>query len=744
MCYINECALESWSSMKSVKVRRFALCALVPCAGAFLFAQWSVSQPPSPSPGSVPLYLPPTQAFRDQATALITPQATTAVTSVVNAASLWSTHSPGGLSTLYGSDLALPLPTTIVTSVKANGVDAPILQSSPTQMTIQIPWELSPGPIDLAIRRLGQTVASKTIDLGQLSPGFYSLDGTGQGRAIAEDAAGVPITDTHPAVPGTMVSLFATGLGPTSPTVLTGQIPPIPLPTSTTPAVVIGGLQATGVLAQLTNTALGVYKVSFMVPAATNPGEQSIFLLIGTAFSNTVSVPVQGSLGPTPPTAGSVTPSSGSGSTQTFSAAYSDPNGVQDLSWVQFLVAVAPDGGNQPFCFIHYDRLGNGLWLYGEEGFFLGPVAPGAVSAALHNSTCAVNTSGVSFTQIGTTLTLSLPITFKPGFVGDKNIYLRAYDRTEQDTGMIQRGSYKTLNPPPPVHSVAPSSGAGSAQTFTATYPDEPGFTGLNLGWAQMLFATAIDGGGQTFCLVHYDRAGNGLWLYGDSGFFLGPVAPGVSSSLLQTNACAIDTAATSAIGTSGALQWNLAVNFKASIQGARKIFLRNSSPIGVDSGFNQFGTWTIDGTPLAQSLAPASATARVQTFTATFYDLDGADQISWARLLLGLSPTGDGQPYCLMHYIRATNSMYLLGSDGSELGPVTPGSSATPLVSSACALIPSASHAITARNVLTLNPTLAFFNTSIPATVKSYLRVVDNTGLDSGWQLRGSFIPVP
>ncbi|MGJ5813790.1 hypothetical protein [Paludibaculum fermentans] len=729
--------------MKLLKARSVTRFLLISCAATALLAQ-PAGGPNQPSRwGAVPLHLPPTQSISEQAAALITPQATTAVTSAVNAASFQYSHSPGGLSLLYGSDLALPQPTTIVTSVKANGVDAPILQSGPAQMTIQIPRELSVGTIDLAIRRLGQTVATKTIDLTQYSPGLYSLDNSGHGRATAQDAAGTPLTDSHLAVPGTIVSIFAVGLGPTVPSVNTGQIPAFPLPTAITPVVFIGGQQATGVLAQLSTTSLGVYKVSFMVPAATGPGEQPVFLQIGGSTSNIVSIPVQGASGPMPPAAVSVSPATGSGYNQTFSAVYSDPNGVQDLAWGQILIAVAANGGGQPFCFVHYDRPGNGLWLYGDEGFFLGPITPGTVSAALKNSACAVNTSGVSFTPVGTNLTLNVPITFKPGFAGDKSVYLRAYDKTEQDTGLIQRGSFTVTDPPIPTLSILPASGSGSVQTFTGTYPDAPGFTGISLGWAQMLFAVATDGGGQPFCLVHYDRAGNGLWIYGDGGFFLGPIAPGTASNLLQTSACAVNTILTTAINTGAALQWNLAVTFKSSMLGARNTYLRTRTPIGTDSGFIQSGAWTIDGTPGVQALTPAAGSAHAQAFTATFYDLDGASQISWTRLMLGLSATGGGQPYCQVHYSRTSNVMYLLGSTGPALGPVTPGTIAPPLVNSACMLIPSGSTVSASGNTLTVTVSLSFMS-AIPSSVQAYLRAVDTTALDSGWQLRGNFNPVP
>ncbi|MGC4048247.1 MAG: hypothetical protein QM757_00815 [Paludibaculum sp.] len=691
----------------------------------------------------VPLHLPPTQALRDEASALITPQATTTITSVVNAASFQNTHAPGSLSILYGTDLALPEPTTIVTSVKANGLDAPILQSSPTQMTIQVPRELPTGSIDLTIRRQGQTVASRSVNLTQYAPGLYSVNGTGQGRAIAEDASGVAITDSHLAVPGSMVTLYATGLGPTVPSVTTREIPVTPLPTAVTPLVTIGGRQATGVLAQLTNTLLGQYKVAFMVPAATVPGEQPVFLQIGAFASNTVSIPVQGGLGPMPPSSDSVTVSSSSGASQTFTAVVSDPNGVNDLSWAQLLIASAPNGGTNPFCFIHYDRSGNGLWLFGEEGFFYGPVAPGTLSAALRNRFCAVQTSGATVTSLGSRLTLNLPVTFKTDHSYSENIYLRAYDRSEQDTGMVQQGSVSISTKTLPAISMTPSSGTGAAQTFTAIFPDAPGFTGLQLGWAQMLFANP-SASQPSYCLVHYDRAGNGLWLYGDSGFFIGPVTPGTPGTTLQNNTCTVDTAGTTAVSMGGYLEWKLPVFFTYYMDGYGYLNLRTIDPIGVDTGFRWAGSWTYDTLPVPFDVTPSAGAGGQQVFTARFWDPDPTSPIKVEQILLATAPDLGGQPGCVIHYDRAGNMLWLSNDNIIFVGPAAPGSAGT-LHIGQCTLDLASSSASDSGNFRLLSAAVSFHD-GIPAALKTYLRATEVMGpysSDTGYLERGSWNPI-
>src|SRR6185436_7414252 len=81
------------------------------------------------------------------------------------------------------------------------------------------------------------------------------------------------------------------------------------------------------------------------------------------------------------PTAVSVTPSSGSGSTQTFSFQYSDPNGFTDIPWVQQLIP-SPTLSGASACFTHYDRASNAVLLLNDAATaWLGPVTLGTANS---------------------------------------------------------------------------------------------------------------------------------------------------------------------------------------------------------------------------------------------------------------------------------------------------------------------------------------------------------------------------
>jgi hypothetical protein len=289
-----------------------------------------------------------------------------------------------------------------------------------------------------------------------------------------------------------------------------------------------------------------------------------------------------------------VTPSSGSGSKQVFRATYSSPQGYQNLKWVQMLIAVDPSGGGQPYCLLHYDVAGNGLWLYSDvAGFFQGPVAPGVTSSTLQGSHCAVNTAGSSVAKNGTVLEVNFNVTFKA--TATRNVYMRGMSQSQFDTGWQHRGTWTQTAAPMPTLNVTPVSGSGTNATFTLRYPDPEGFEGAPLGMTQFLVAAASNGGNQPFCFVHYDRAGNALWMYSsDVGYFLGPVRPGVASNMLNSTACSINTAGTTVQNLNGELVVGVPVTMKAPMSGTKNTYLRMLDAMMRDTGWQQKGVWTI------------------------------------------------------------------------------------------------------------------------------------------------------
>jgi hypothetical protein len=291
-----------------------------------------------------------------------------------------------------------------------------------------------------------------------------------------------------------------------------------------------------------------------------------------------------------PPTAISVTPSSGSGSSQTFSFVFSDPNGFTDLSTTYMGFSSTFAFGNA--CYSYYDRNANALWLLNDAANgWLGPVTPGA-AASLQNSQCTLNAAGSSVSGFSNSLTINEALTFKAPFGGAKNVYMCALDNSGLSSNWQQLGSWTVPNLnnlPPTTVSVTPSSGSGSSQTFSFVFSDPNGFTDLSTTYIGFSSTFAFGNA----CYSYYDRNANALWLLNDAANgWLGPITPGTASTL-QNNQCSLSGAGSSVSGVSNNLTVNFALTFKAPFAGAKNIYMCALDNGGASSNWQQRGTWT-------------------------------------------------------------------------------------------------------------------------------------------------------
>jgi uncharacterized protein (TIGR03437 family) len=182
----------------------------------------------------------------------------------VNAATFGATLAPGSLISLFGERLAtgtaaassLPLPTELArTSVTVNGVQAPLLFVSPSQVNLQIPWEIQPGTVDISAAvgaAVGNTIRAA---VGAHAPGVF---------AVVHAADGAPVSGTRPASSGSVLVIYANGLGPVQPATTTGQAAPAdPLSrTQTAPTVTVGGVPAEIIFSGLTPGFVGLYQMN--------------------------------------------------------------------------------------------------------------------------------------------------------------------------------------------------------------------------------------------------------------------------------------------------------------------------------------------------------------------------------------------------------------------------------------------------------------------------------------------------
>jgi uncharacterized protein (TIGR03437 family) len=171
----------------------------------------------------------------------------------------------------------------------------PLVSVTPTLIVAQIFSDLTDGDYTLTVVSVGQPDVSGTFTIVRNAPGLLTRPGTTPAIALALHEDGTPITSASPALPGELVSVFGTGFGPYTRTVVDGfQVPSNP-PALTDPVQVTVG-NAT-VVPDSTSAASGYvgyavtrFRITGDMPSGTNA---SLTIQVNNQQSNTVLLPLQ-------------------------------------------------------------------------------------------------------------------------------------------------------------------------------------------------------------------------------------------------------------------------------------------------------------------------------------------------------------------------------------------------------------------------------------------------------------------
>ena len=173
---------------------------------------------------------------------------------------------------------------------------------------------------------------------------------------------------------------------------------------------------------------------------ATFFGAKNAYLYAAESFSNSGWVTVGGwTVTGGAPTADSVLPSSGSGSSPNFTFTVSDSSSQENISGVAILLTAGAPVNLANSCYLFYNRVNSTIGLYNDSGVTLSTKIVGS-SGNLQNSQCAVGYT-VMITS-GNSLIFTLDVLFKtPAFSGEKNMYLQAFE-PNTSSGWVSRGTW--------------------------------------------------------------------------------------------------------------------------------------------------------------------------------------------------------------------------------------------------------------------------------------------------------------
>jgi uncharacterized protein (TIGR03437 family) len=281
--------------------------------------------PPASNVGNVTIYVAGNAANGDltpngdhiySATYTLTPAAAGSggptITGVSNAAGGQAGAVPDSFVSIYGSGFTTlsyddwsksitngQLPTKLDgVSVTIGGMPAYIYAISPGQINAQAP-DVAPGSVSVTVTNSTGTSAAFTTTVETVAPAFWPWPNnqpvaTHNDFTIAAKNGTFSGQTTVPAKPGEVITLWGTGLGPTSPTVPAGVLPGSNAGAHTKNPVSVA-LDGAGV--QVLGAALsqypGDYQVAVQIPASMANGDHQLVATINGVSSPSYTLTVQ-------------------------------------------------------------------------------------------------------------------------------------------------------------------------------------------------------------------------------------------------------------------------------------------------------------------------------------------------------------------------------------------------------------------------------------------------------------------
>jgi uncharacterized repeat protein (TIGR01451 family) len=428
------------------------------------------------------------------------------------------------------------------------------------------------------------------------------------------------------------------------------------------------------------------------------------------------------------PQAVSVTPSTGTGSSNTFSFVYSDANGASDLGVLQVVVNSSLSGYQG--CYISIDPVHNTLWLLNDGATaWQGPITLPTAST-LANSQCTINGGSSSIALSGNNATVNLGLSFSSGFGGAKTVYGYAQAGDGLNSGWTALGTWTVPTVLPQAVSVTPSTGTGSSNTFSFLY------SGANGGIAQVVVNSSLSG--YQACYISIDPVHKTLLLLNDAAtVWQGPITLPTSGTLANSQ-CTINGGSSSIALSGNNATVNLALSFSSTFGGVKNVYGYAQAAGGLNSGWTALGNWTVPAVPpQAVSVTPSTGTGSSNTFSFLYSDANGASDLGILQVVVNSSLSGYQGCYISIDPVHQT---LLLLNDGATAwqGPITLPTSGT-LANSQCTINGGSSSIALSGNSATVNLALSFSGSFGGAkSVYGYAQAAG--GLNSGWTALGNW----
>jgi hypothetical protein len=299
----------------------------------------------------------------------------------------------------------------------------------------------------------------------------------------------------------------------------------------------------------------------------------------------------------------SFSPLGGAGYSGTFTATFSQSSNNHYLGYMLFLPT--PNVVNYTAtgsCLVEYNKYSNGVRLIDNAGTgWLGPISgvpigPGAQTLA--NNHCSVNVANVVANVSGSSMTVTVPMTFSSSLGPVLGTFLQAEDSNGLWTGMTQFGNWLLPDAPqsrlgPAITAATASATAGRHSSYALTITHTSGIQALSM--IHLLISASIVG--SPACQIVYFPGSNLLNLINDTGTAL-VSATGIAvgqAGLLSNSRCSVSTSLAYRTQASNALTLIIPVSYAAGFAGQKSVYFNAFDNVGL------LTHWVVGSTMLVQ-----------------------------------------------------------------------------------------------------------------------------------------------
>jgi uncharacterized protein (TIGR03437 family) len=219
----------------------------------------------------------------------------------LNAASFQPGVAPGSIISIFGTGFTTaaaqaagyPLPVSLAgVSVSVGGKAAALYYAGPTLINAQVPVDIPANLQTLVINTTAGPVNGGTLVVQATAPGVFLL--SPRKAAIVNQDGQLNIMES-PAAPGSVITVFGTGIGDVDNAVATGMAASLSVLSRAKAPVkaTINNVDASVQFAGVAPGFAGLSQFNITIPAALTPGNYPLVLNVGGVAANTVNVAVR-------------------------------------------------------------------------------------------------------------------------------------------------------------------------------------------------------------------------------------------------------------------------------------------------------------------------------------------------------------------------------------------------------------------------------------------------------------------